>query len=188
MTFKKIKIYLNEKRKMVLKVPHFGFWSIGGDKVFVPAVGLMVANFITEKWAPEAKGHGVPEVMGAVAEDRGKIRPVGARHYAARAQLLQNVLGVFNSPIGQMISPHVSPKMLAVMVEEYMGFDRYGFIKDNAAIFEMAEQEKIKMQIQQDLQGQQEAPSMDEQMVNQQIDEVDQQADAMMGEEDVDMQ
>jgi protein NirF len=24
---------------MVLKVPHFGFWSIGGDKVFVPAVG-----------------------------------------------------------------------------------------------------------------------------------------------------
>ena len=39
MTFKKIKIYLSEERKMVLKVPHFGFWSIGGDKVFVPAVG-----------------------------------------------------------------------------------------------------------------------------------------------------
>ena len=39
MKFKKVKIFLNEKRKMVLKVPHFGFWSIGGDKVFVPAVG-----------------------------------------------------------------------------------------------------------------------------------------------------
>ncbi len=39
MTFKKIKIFLDSKRKMVLKVPHFGFWSIGGDKVFVPAVG-----------------------------------------------------------------------------------------------------------------------------------------------------
>ncbi|WP_072679974.1 cytochrome D1 domain-containing protein [Arcobacter sp. LA11] len=39
MTYKKIKIYLNKDRKMVLKVPHFGFWSIGGDKVFVPAVG-----------------------------------------------------------------------------------------------------------------------------------------------------
>ncbi|WP_108061814.1 cytochrome D1 domain-containing protein [Poseidonibacter lekithochrous] len=39
MTYKKIKIYLNDERKMVLKVPHFGFWSIGGDKVFVPAVG-----------------------------------------------------------------------------------------------------------------------------------------------------
>ncbi|MEA2019122.1 MAG: cytochrome D1 domain-containing protein [Campylobacterota bacterium] len=39
LTFKKVKIFLDESRKMVLKVPHFGFWSIGGDKVFVPAVG-----------------------------------------------------------------------------------------------------------------------------------------------------
>jgi protein NirF len=38
-TYKKVKIFLDEKRQMVLKVPHFGFWSIGGDKVFVPAVG-----------------------------------------------------------------------------------------------------------------------------------------------------
>jgi len=38
MKFSKIKIYL-EDRKPVLKVPHFGFWSIGGDKVFIPAVG-----------------------------------------------------------------------------------------------------------------------------------------------------
>ncbi len=39
MTYKKVKIFLDENRKMVLKVPHFGFWSIGGDTVFVPAVG-----------------------------------------------------------------------------------------------------------------------------------------------------
>jgi protein NirF len=39
MTYKRVKIFLDEKRKMVLKVPHFGFWSIGGDKIFIPAVG-----------------------------------------------------------------------------------------------------------------------------------------------------
>lgn len=39
MEYKKIDIFLDENRQMVLKVPHFGFWSIGGDKVFVPAVG-----------------------------------------------------------------------------------------------------------------------------------------------------
>jgi protein NirF len=39
MSYKKVKIFLDEKRQMVLKVPHFGFWSIGGDKVFIPAVG-----------------------------------------------------------------------------------------------------------------------------------------------------
>ena len=39
MEYKKIDILLDENRQMVLKVPHFGFWSIEGDKVFVPAVG-----------------------------------------------------------------------------------------------------------------------------------------------------
>jgi len=46
--------------------------------IFVPVIGIALANFMTEKWAPEAKGHGVPEVMLAVSEDKGKIRPVVA--------------------------------------------------------------------------------------------------------------
>ena len=120
---------------------------------------------------------GVQDFLSITKEDltsRGKIRPVGARHYAARAQLLQNILGVFNSPIGQMIAPHISPKQLAIMVEEYMGFEKYNFVKDNAAIFEAAEQEKIKMQIQQDLQSQQQAPGMEEQMLDQQMQQMEQ--------------
>lgn len=46
--------------------------------ILVPAIGIAVAQMITSKWAPEAKGHGVPEVMVAVAENRGKIRPIVA--------------------------------------------------------------------------------------------------------------
>ncbi len=38
MKYTKIDILL-EDRKPVLKVPHFGFWSIGGGYVFIPAVG-----------------------------------------------------------------------------------------------------------------------------------------------------
>ena len=60
---------------------------------------------------------GVQDFLSVTKEDltsRGKIRPIGARHYAARAQLLQNMLGVFNSPIGQMISPHVSDRKSVV--------------------------------------------------------------------------
>ena len=120
---------------------------------------------------------GVQDFLSVTKEDltaRGKIRPIGARHYAARAQLLQNILGVFNSPIGQIIAPHISPKLLATMVEEYMGFDKFGFIKDNAALFEAAEQEKLKMQIQQDLQSQQAEPSMQERMLDQEIQQAEQ--------------
>ena len=38
MKFKEVKITA-DGNKPVLKVPHFGFWSIGEDKIFIPAVG-----------------------------------------------------------------------------------------------------------------------------------------------------
>ncbi len=38
MQFEKNQLKL-DNRKPVLKVPHFGFWSIGGGKIFIPAVG-----------------------------------------------------------------------------------------------------------------------------------------------------
>ncbi len=38
MNFSQIKI-LTQNNQPVLKVPHFGFWSLGGQQVFIPAVG-----------------------------------------------------------------------------------------------------------------------------------------------------
>ncbi len=46
--------------------------------IFVPAAGMLVVNFLTEKFAKEARGHGVPEVMHAVLEKGGVIRSVVA--------------------------------------------------------------------------------------------------------------
>jgi uncharacterized protein YaaW (UPF0174 family) len=55
-----------------------------------------------------------------------------------------------------------------------MGFEKYNFVKDNAQLFELAEQEKLKMQVQNDLQAQATAPSMDEEMLNQQLGAMEQ--------------
>jgi len=44
----------------------------------VPAVGAAIVGYLVVKFAPEAKGHGVPEVMEAVIEKGGRIRPVVA--------------------------------------------------------------------------------------------------------------
>lgn len=41
----------------------------------IPAIGLLVVSFITRHFAPEAQGHGVPEVIAAVARHDGVIRP-----------------------------------------------------------------------------------------------------------------
>ena len=56
------------------------------------------------------------------------------------------------------------------MVEEYMGFEKFDFIKDNAALFEGAEQEQLRMQIQQDLQAQVSQPSMEERSLDQDLE------------------
>ncbi len=41
----------------------------------VPALGGLIVGFMVIRWAREAKGHGVPEVMAAVATNEGRIRP-----------------------------------------------------------------------------------------------------------------
>ena len=41
----------------------------------VPAAGLLLVSWFTRKFAPEAQGHGVPEVIVAVARHDGVIRP-----------------------------------------------------------------------------------------------------------------
>jgi len=47
-------------------------------RLLVPTVGGLVVGLIVKFVAPEAKGHGVPEVMLAVARSGGVIRPVVA--------------------------------------------------------------------------------------------------------------
>ncbi len=43
--------------------------------VLAPAVGGLIYGPVVYRWAREARGHGVPEVMLAVAERGGRIRP-----------------------------------------------------------------------------------------------------------------
>ncbi|HTX49672.1 MAG TPA: chloride channel protein [Caulobacteraceae bacterium] len=54
-------------------VSRWGPWVI-----LVPVVGAVVVTFLVDNFAPEAKGHGVPEVMYAIYYQSGIIRPVVA--------------------------------------------------------------------------------------------------------------
>ncbi|MGA2937706.1 MAG: chloride channel protein [Syntrophobacteraceae bacterium] len=46
--------------------------------ILVPVLGAAGVSFLVTHFAPEAKGHGVPEVMDAIYYNRGIIRPVVA--------------------------------------------------------------------------------------------------------------
>src|ERR1700747_1983987 len=50
----------------------------GAGIVLVPVIGGLAVTFLVSKFAPEARGHGVPEVMDAIFYREGRIRPVVA--------------------------------------------------------------------------------------------------------------
>ena len=47
--------------------------------ILAPVLGAIGVAWLVQNFAPEAKGHGVPEVMDAINYEGGKIRPVGYR-------------------------------------------------------------------------------------------------------------
>src|ERR1700739_3738480 len=46
--------------------------------ILVPVIGGLIVTFLIVNFAPEARGHGVPEVMDAIYYNNGLIRPVVA--------------------------------------------------------------------------------------------------------------
>jgi len=70
MQFKKIPLKLGE-REPVLKVPHFGFWSVSNAKVFIPAVGDNKVFVFTPrfKYITSIKTEGLP-VFTALSPDK----------------------------------------------------------------------------------------------------------------------
>ena len=50
----------------------------GAFVILVPVLGAVAVTFLVTKFAPEARGHGVPEVMDAIYYKGGVIRPVVA--------------------------------------------------------------------------------------------------------------
>lgn len=84
----------------------------------------------------------------------GKIRPVGARHFARNANIIQNLTQFANSAIGQdpAVNVHVSGKKMAYLFEELLGMERYGLVQDNIRVAESLATEELKQAAMQTLQ------------------------------------
>jgi HAMP domain-containing protein len=82
----------------------------------------------------------------------GKLRPIGARHFAAQAQLIQNLTSLSNTQLWGQISPHLSAKSLSKLVEDVLNLERYQLFSPNVAIFEQQETMRLSNQAQEDLQ------------------------------------
>lgn len=85
------------------------------------------------------------EVTKADLKARGKLVPMGARHFAAQAQLIQNLTtlsgtGIYADPA---VNVHFSGLRMAKLIEENLGLAQYKIVEPNVRIIENAESSNL---------------------------------------------
>jgi CIC family chloride channel protein len=106
-----------------LHVPWLGIWFV----VIAPVIGGLIYGPLIYRFAREARGHGVPEVMLAVAENGGRIRPpvtivkalasaicIGVGGSVGREGPIVQIGSAFASTLGQLV--RMSENRLRIIV------------------------------------------------------------------------
>jgi CIC family chloride channel protein len=66
-------VFFDQGGALAARLPGDGIWS-DLQLLLTPALGMVIVVLIVQRWAPEARGHGVPEVQYAVRVRGGRIR------------------------------------------------------------------------------------------------------------------
>ena len=79
-------------------------------------------------------------------ESKGKLVPRGARHFARKNQLAQNLMGLANSAIYQDpgVQTHISGLGLAEAIEELLDIDRFELVRKNIRVSEAMETQQAQ--------------------------------------------
>jgi hypothetical protein len=130
------------------------------NSMFEEAVRTMSAKDQIEVTDPD---YGTKQFVDITKEDvtaKGKFYAVGARHFAEQAMFVQELNQTLNL-IEQIpeIKVHVSGKAVAHALSDVMGWKTFGIVKDNVAIMEAAETERVKGAAHEQLQTEQGMPS-----------------------------
>lgn len=84
---------------------------------------------------------------------KGKLRPIGARHFSRQSQIMQNLMGLASSAIyaDPAVSTHISGKKMAELTEELLGLGKFDLVADNIRVAESQETQSIATQAQQNV-------------------------------------
>jgi len=72
----------------------------------------------------------------------GRIKPVGARHFAEQAELVQNLTNLAGSPLWQTMAQHFSGIQLAKTFEHIFNMGRYNLVMPYIGIAEQADAQR----------------------------------------------
>lgn len=101
---------------------------------------------------------GVEEFLSITRADltaKGRLTPMGARHFASQAQLVQNLsqlsaTGLYQDP---QVQAHISSKAMAKLVTEALGLTKYNVYGENVRIMEQMESQALAQQASEELQA-----------------------------------
>lgn len=101
---------------------------------------------------------GVEDFLSITKQDitaKGKLKPKGARHFAARAQFVQE-LTQFMASIGQdpSVAVHISGKKIAQLMEDKLGLKEFELVQENIRVLEQVETQQVMEAAQEELASQ----------------------------------
>lgn len=75
---------------------------------------------------------------------KGKLKPKGARHFASRAQFIQEITQMM-ATIGQdpAVAVHISGKKIAELFEDKLGLKQYELVTENIRVLEQLETQQV---------------------------------------------
>jgi hypothetical protein len=102
------------------------------------------------------------EVTKADLQAKGKLTPMGARHFAMQAQLIQNISTLSQTPLFQApsVSVHFSGLRLAKLIEDNLGLTQYKVVEPNIGVIEAAETQKLAASAQEQVQADAMTPTL----------------------------
>jgi hypothetical protein len=110
--------------------------------------GVEVVQVLEEDFGLQKFLSITPEIINA----KGRLYPIGARHFSKQAQLIQNIFGFANSALYQdpAVQTHISGQKLAKLVEENLGLREFELVQDNIRIAEQRQSQALASQAQED--------------------------------------
>lgn len=75
----------------------------------------------------------------------GKLRPVGASHFAKKARLVQNLTNMMNSPVGAdpAVNVHLSGLKIAKLMEQALELEKFELVEENVRVFEQIKTQQL---------------------------------------------
>ena len=108
--------------------------------------GVEIVKVLDDDFAVEQFERITPDVLN----QRGKLYPMGARHFAKQAQVIQNLFGFLNSAAYQdpAVQAHISGVKLAELLQEHLGLEQFELVQQDIRVAEQQQTQSLLAQAQ----------------------------------------